>query len=236
MSVMSPTAASPKPSGSLIFPLLFACMLWPPASFAAEKTISVEQQHRDDPVLIYSVSVGNLQIGSGLVDGVAGYQPIVPFEAGADWLQNTTVSILNRTNKTIVYGSIALMFPETGDGTMQKPIATYNLTFGRIPDSAAFTASGQVLVQRTTAPPAAFGPGQTMTLRLADQITSIEGTVISIPFSAVTKCHIRRAVFFFDDGMKWDGKFSVPDSTHPGQWIQQTRGYFPGVPTWPPKF
>jgi hypothetical protein len=216
--------------------LLLATIVWPTATFAADKTISVEHQHRDEPVLIYSVTVGNIEVQSGMVDGLTGYLPVVPFDGDANWLENASISLLNRTNKTIVYGSIALMFPETGDGTMQKPISTYNLTFGRIPDAAAFTGSGQPLRQPSTQLPASLLPGQTMTLSVAGQINLVKNSIVRIPFSAVTTCNIRRVLFFFDDGMKWDGRFYVPDAAYLGQWKLVAGRYFPGMPVWPPKF
>ncbi len=216
--------------------ILLATIVWPIAIFAADKTVSVEHQHRDEPVLIYSVKVGNVEVQSGMVDGFNGYLPVVPFDGDADWLQNASISLLNRTNKTIVYGNIALMFPETGDGSAQQPMSTYYLIFGRIPDVAAFTGSGQPLRQPSTWSPAALLPGQTMTLSLADQINRVKNSIVRIPFSAVTTCNIRRVLFFFDDGMKWDGKFYVPDSAYPGQWSLVGGRYFPGIPVWPPKF
>jgi hypothetical protein len=108
---------------------------------AAQKSIEVERQHRDEPVVITSVTVGNIAIQCGLVSGAADYQPVLPFDADDNWLQSTTLYLLNRTNKNIVYGQIALLFPETGDGSQQRPIATYNITFGQIPDMAAFSST-----------------------------------------------------------------------------------------------
>jgi hypothetical protein len=66
-----------------VWPVLLAAVVWPNTAFAAERTILVEHQHRDEPVLTYSVTVGNTQVQSGSVDGLTGYLPVVPFEGDA---------------------------------------------------------------------------------------------------------------------------------------------------------
>ncbi|HEY3826339.1 MAG TPA: hypothetical protein VGL82_17360, partial [Bryobacteraceae bacterium] len=62
------------------------------------------------------VSAASRSPSRGLRQTLTTLQPIVPFEWNEDWLQNTTLYLLNRTNKTIVFGQIGLWFPETGDG------------------------------------------------------------------------------------------------------------------------
>jgi hypothetical protein len=60
--------------------------------------------------------------------------------------------------------------------------------------------------------PASFGPGQTLPINVGDFISSLKASVVSIPFTSITKCAIRRSIFIFDDGMKWDGAYSTPDA------------------------
>ncbi len=83
---------------------------------AAERRIELAQQLPNDAVMITKVMLGNSEVKCGAPVGLREFQPVVPFEAGGDWLQNLTVELLNRTSKTIAWMDIVLEFPETGDG------------------------------------------------------------------------------------------------------------------------
>jgi hypothetical protein len=203
---------------------------------ASGHTIEIEAQHRDEPILIKSVIVGGQAVEAGLIAADGSRQPVTPFQSGEDWLQNTTLVLLNRTDKTIAYIQVALMFPETGDGTPQHPIATYSLSLGRIPQTAAFSGrTGAALVQPAKMQPLSLKPGQTASISLGNYFAEIQANIQSVPFSSITKCNIRRAVVFCDDGLKWDGAYSTPDPGRPGKWNRIQGRYFPGYPVWPPK-
>jgi hypothetical protein len=219
-------------------PMLLAINIAPTMALGAQRQIEVEGQHRSDAVIITQVTVGNQDIQCGLVADRTTLQPIVPFEWNEDWLQNTTLYLLNRTNKTIVFGQIGLWFPETGDGTPQRPMEVYNLTLGRLPDAAAVSVTtGKPLQQATTAQPISLAPGQTLQVHLSDYINQIRGSVAAVPFPNVTRVIVRRSSFVFDDGMRWAGEYSIPDPDHPGKWKNMPPAYFPGNGhlTWPPK-
>lgn len=122
MSLLFKMRGRNGPRGSAIaFGLLVVAAVWPNlgvvAAFAAEKVIEVEPQHRNDAVAITKVTLGSAEVQCGLVLSPAEIQPVTPIQAGDDWLQNVTIYLLNRTNKTIVEGQIVLVFPETGDGS-----------------------------------------------------------------------------------------------------------------------
>ena len=55
-----------------------------------------------DAVMISSVAVAGKPIECGLfIKPPSVIQPVAPFQAGSDWLQQMTISLVNRTNKTI---------------------------------------------------------------------------------------------------------------------------------------
>jgi hypothetical protein len=224
-----------KPASVLIFALLTLAHSGRLFALTADKAIEVERQHRDEPVLINKVTVGATDVQCGMVTSVGDFQPIVPFVAGEDWLSRTSISLLNRTDKAIAFGQVSLVFPETGDGSLQKPLAAYTITFGRIPAVVAFSGKGRPLTQPSDLSPISFAPGQTLTINVGDYIDLIKGSVVSMPFAALTKVKIQRSVFIFEDGMKWDGGYSVADAEHPGKWKPVEGRYFPGHPSWPPK-
>lgn len=221
-------------AGSTLCILVLLGSLSMPA-LASEKSIEVERQGRDEPVFVSRITYGGVDLQCGLLVGST-KQLVSPFEAGDDWLQKTTIYLQNRTNKTISFARIALIFPETGDGTAQKPTATYNISLGRIPDIDAFsTRTGQAVHQPPASRPIAFAPGQTIAVNLADYASRIKQSVRSIPFAAVTKVFVHRTVFYFDGGMRWDGAFAVPDPVS-HTWNRMPGRYFPGIPPkWPPQ-
>ena len=45
-----------------MFFALWGVVLWPNTALAADRTISVEHQHRGVQVLIYSITVGDIQV------------------------------------------------------------------------------------------------------------------------------------------------------------------------------
>ena len=87
----------------------------------AQRQIEVDAQHRSDAVLFTAVTVGNMDVQCGLVVSRSAIQTVTPFDAGDDWLQNTVLYLINRTNKTAVFGQIALWFPDTGSGSPSQP-------------------------------------------------------------------------------------------------------------------
>jgi len=216
------------------------------SGFAAEKVIQVEVQHRDDPVVITKVAYGNSEVQAGLIvdsgneANPTAVQPITPFQAASDWLQNTKLSLLNRTNKPIAELEIILTFPETGDGrSLSSPIRTYHLHLGRLPENAVFSGrTGQPLPPDLSKKPMSFLPGQTLTLNLGDYIDEVKANIVDrMPFESVTKCEILRGSIFFEDGMRWYvGRYSVPDPGQPGRRRDMEADYFPGRATWPPLY
>src|SRR5581483_1838087 len=69
-----------------------------------------------DAVMISDISVNGKSIECGLfVKPPAVVQPLTPFQADSDWLQQMTISLCNRTDRTIVFGGIIFHFPDTGD-------------------------------------------------------------------------------------------------------------------------
>jgi len=206
-------------------------------AFAADKVIEVDPQHRSDPVMITKVTLGDSEVQCGLIASPFQLQPVVPIQAGDDWLQNVTIYLFNRTNKTVVYVQIVLGFPETGDG-IQRPMRVHHITLGQLPPSVAVTGSGQPIRRDLTRKAMSFAPGQTLLIDVGVYFDQIRASVEpKMAFTAITKCIIRRSAFYFDDGMRWDGEYSVPDPERPGKWKYMDQRYFPGDEhnNWPPR-
>ena len=195
----------------------------------------------NDAVLISNVAVAGKEVECGLFIKPTVVQPVTPFQAGSDWLQQMTISLVNRTNKTIVFGNIHLHFLDTGD-CRSVPCVGAELTLGQMPAIDAYEGrTGRPL--RPEHPERAaldWGPEQTIAVHVSDYMGEIERRLADfMPETDVTKVKVYRGVFFFADGMRFTlGRYSVPDPDHPGKFKELPADYFPGRRgnNWPPGY
>ncbi|MGD0870210.1 MAG: hypothetical protein ABSB88_11705 [Bryobacteraceae bacterium] len=229
--------------GSALALALLLVMASVPATAAqAERQIDCGVAVTNDGVVITRVTVGNVVVpcmaAPGPPDGRGPYQSAPPFQADDDWLQNVTIYLFNRTNKTIVWAGVQIGFPQTGDGrSPATPQHTYNITVGRRPAVANFSPrTGQPMPLHDI--PLSFAGGRTQAIRLSEYIDQIRYTIQDALFAPVTSIRINPAYFIFDDGMSWSpgGHFATPDQEHPGKWKPMPHDYFPGNvhANWPP--
>jgi hypothetical protein len=214
---------------TLAFVLLLAMAVLP--GLAAQRQIEVNppSSYRD-AVIISEVTVGNNEVQCKLLRPHGVFQPIAPFDWGDDWVQNIEIHLFNRTNKTIVAGRLALVFPELADGTSPIGKAT-DLVWGRIPPKAAFVSNGQPMHQPAEARAVSFGPNQTFILRVGEHADKIRSSLEHFTAASwvPSRILVLRGSFHFSDGMRWlGGTYSIPDPDHPGQWKYMDSLYFPG--------
>ena len=186
-----------------------------------------------DAVMITNISVAGKTIECGLwVKWPAVIQPVTPFQADDDWLRQTTIALFNRTNKTIVFGSIDLEFLDTGD-CKSVPCSAATIELGQRPAIDAYDGrTGKpAKPAHPEMPPLAWKPLHTLVVRIGDHMDDIEHSTLvdRMPVTEVTRVDLFRGAFYFEDGMKWNGTFSVPDPEHPGKFNQLPFGYFPGA-------
>ena len=223
----------------LVFGVLSAAGIAAGPSYGAfgPKTLEVEVQHREDPLAIIRVTVAGKDILCGLQTTALERQPVVAFQAGDDWLRNTTIYLLNRTNKPIVFAQIVVDFPETDDGSAARPQWGSRITMGLLPAAVAYSGStGKPLYQDPEQKPLLLGPGETRPVSLGGYIERIQGDVENcMPFDQVTRVLVRRSWVVFEDLMEWDGQYSAWEPANLGRWKKLAPGFFPGRPFWPPK-
>ena len=199
-----------------------------------EKLLHAKDAERvADAVMITNISVAGKTIESGLwVKWPDVFQPVAPFQAADDWLRQTTVTLFNRTSKTIVYGSLILHFVDTGD-CHSTPCAGTTIEFGRMPLIDAYDArTGKPFKpNHPEMPPLDWKPLQPLTVRIADHMDDIEHSALTkrMPVTYVTTVNLYRGPFYFTDGMRWNGAFEKPDPGHPGKFQQIRYGWFPGA-------
>jgi hypothetical protein len=199
-------------------------------------SVDIDTQRSMDAVTVTSVTVGTQLMHTGVSAGAIEIKPGGPLQAGNDWLQNTSITLKNRTDKTIVCIVLGLFFPDTGDGmSSSTPVTAYFLTVGRRPDVDSFSHSGTHEAPDPNAKPLLFLPGQTLVIHFSDYFSGIQTLIEQkVPLSRILRCYISREAIYFEDGMKWGdlSGFSTPDPGHPGKFILLDRGhYFPGDPS-----
>lgn len=195
----------------------------------------------NDAILISNIAVGGKTVECGLFIEHDRVQPVTPFQASGDWLQQMTISLVNRTNKTIVYGSVIMHFVDTGD-CVSLPCAGTELHFGHMPAIDAYDGrTGQPLrLEHPERPPLGWQSEQTYVVHVSDYMDKIERSLSNfMSESAVGKVNIYRSAFYFEDGMRWTpGRYSVPDPERPGKFNHLPVDYFPGRRgnNWPPGY
>ncbi|MGH9583469.1 MAG: hypothetical protein ACRD4O_11085 [Bryobacteraceae bacterium] len=196
----------------------------------------------NDAVLISNVAVAGKTVECGLfIKPPDVVQPVTPFQAGSDWLQQMTISLINRTDKTIVFGEININFLDTGD-CKSLPCAGVQLRFGQRPTIDAYDGrTGKPRKpEHPERPPLDWKSEQTIVIHVSDYMAEIEKDLANfMPVTDVTEVKVYRGVFYFSDGMEWSlGRFSVPDPAHLGKFDRLPYSYFPGkrAHNWPPGY
>ena len=200
-----------------------------PAAAQTERQVQVPLTGKKLPVVITSVTLGDTIVQAGRFKKASPtIDPITPFQADDDWIKNLTIHLLNRTDRTIVFAKVLLIFPETGNGA-DRPYRIHFLNLGRMP-GAIFLANGQLYSQPPDWVPLSFGTGQTLAVALGDHIDQIRsGVERVILLAAATKIKVDLNEFYFADGMRWvAGGFEDPDPLRPGKWKYKGNTYFPG--------
>ena len=215
-----------------------------PAS-AGRKTLTVMPGGLMSPLFITKVVVGKRVMVLGTPLSVQQYHsnPALilnnkPFEAGRGWLNNMTIYVKNRTDKTVASATLLLNFPETGNGRTQ-PMWVYHIQLGRMPDVDAFNGkTGKPLRIDPGAKPLNLQPGQEVVIQVGDYMDKIKAYVEkAMPLFYVTRVGVSVNECTFSDGMRYSaGAYSVPDASNHGKWKYLSSHYFPGDPHryWPP--
>jgi hypothetical protein len=196
------------------------------------KIVDVDGQSRLDAVTITKVTVAGQEIQTGISSGAREVQPGTPFQADENWLKNMSITLLNRTDKAIVCAQVEVWFPDTGDGSHERPATLYTITLGQRPEWSTYMGDGSKLAPDPTKKALLVAPGKTFVINVGDDVDAMQSTVeAKLLFSEVTRVYIRRFRFYFVDGMRWDRVYTgyyVPTPNRPGQYTQLAPNYFPG--------
>lgn len=181
-----------------------------------------------DAVMITSIAVEGKPIECGLfVKPPAAVEPVTPFQAGPNWLQTMTISLMNRTNKNIASGQLTLSFLDVGD-CRHTPCPAGHIHLGQIPAIDAYDGRTGKPLPNPGTQPLDLKPDQVLAVHVGtywNDILDESGLEKFMPVTAVSKVRLDIGPFFFEDGMRWSGGglYAVPDPKH--------RGRFQNLPT-----
>jgi len=199
------------------------------------KTLVVMRGALTSPLVITKVSVGNKALLPGSPPGKRAANQIFdgrPFQAGEGWFSRMTIHIKNRTDKTVEWVNLDLLFPKPASGTWGL-LAIKSIQLGRVPDADVPVfrgVDGAPVHFPPSLKPLDLRPGQEVIVHVSHYMDSIRRMVGRImPLAAVARIRIDIASCYFNDGMRWNlGVYSVLDKSHPGKMKKLPSGYFPG--------
>jgi hypothetical protein len=199
-------------------------------------TPPVTPQYRREPVRIERITEAGRLVLPGRY--VYGEPPGKPFKAGDEWIQNLAVVIKNRTAKKIASLGLLLVFPTDNSdiaGRNGGGQIAWSIDLGEVPANARIPVAPRALIPTGTGHPLNLGPGQEMTISLADWAPAIKAKIEELrAFSSVSACILSTGTAYFEDGMVWGGpsfEYSQPMYDRPvsGAWVPMDPGFFPGV-------
>jgi hypothetical protein len=127
-------AGSLLPACAGLICVSFQAVAWGQTSQVAdlgEVSFHLTNPGASPPVKIAHVFLGEQEI-----------QLDTPVSVKGEWGRNLRVVVQNVSPKAIVEGGIVVLFPETGDGTANKPLLNFALNLGRYPKTAFIQSDG----------------------------------------------------------------------------------------------
>ena len=206
---------TPAVLGSILFALTFGGVL----AFQAtvDKIVYANAPVQiTDAVMITTIAVEGKPIECGLfVKPPVVVEPVTPFQAGPNWLQTMTISLINRTNKTIASGQITLAFLDAGD-CRHTPCPAGHIQLGQIPAIAAHDGRTGKPLPNPGTQPLDLKPDQVLAVHVGtcwNDILDESGLEKRMPVTAVSKVRIDIGLSFSRTGCDGAEEVSTPYPT-----------------------
>jgi hypothetical protein len=192
----------------------------------APRAVQIERSTGQDPAKIVRVMIGNREV-----------KPGVTFQSGDEWFKDLSVVIRNLSSKKIVFARVQVYFPETGDGTPERPRVGDQSSVGQIPENGRYSGVTGQKLEDAPRDPIVVEPGQELTVPVIshfgdDHFDNVKSSIESRqPLSSIATCVVGLATLYFDDGTKWAaGHYYRPDPNTPGKHIIISYEEFNGQP------
>jgi hypothetical protein len=203
----------------------------------AEETGSIyvyrQPKNVTDPVQITKITEGGNEIVQGVFRKPPYETPGQPIPGSDDWIENLSISFKNLTSLKIEFMHITMSFYYGEDRDDLRHAVGWALDLGQVPAVAVKSYYPKGNVPPGTGHPLEFGPGQEMTIPLADLADKIKAKIVAkTPFSSATRCVIGVAFAYFDQpGLMWGNYgmgWTLPDPDSPNGKKTLPIFFFPG--------
>ena len=163
-----------------------------------------------------------------------------PVPVSGKWLRTLLIVVQNISSKPISRGEVTLDYPETGDGSAERPIVTSYLTLGRHPSEYFLDKDGtrRDSSRENQIPEINIPPGESMSLGLLAYggVDHAFGDIEQAEFAKklghpITQIKVVLGRYYFTSGGGWQlDTFWVP-APPPELWKKATPAQFFGTST-----
>ncbi|QMV18756.1 hypothetical protein GOB94_08720 [Granulicella sp. 5B5] len=184
----------------------------------SEIVFTLRNDMTNAPIQVVGISIEGKKVSFG-----------TPVRLTGNWLGKIRVDVKNISPKELVYGTLTVWFPETGDGTSQHPYMTSAISLGRRP-LVAFRRKDGTLAPIPSAiekqVEVSFLPGSTMSFQVEPERASYEQQQVYSAADEITKAELRFSSFYFADGTQWTGGTYFAPVPPPQVWKEITPAEF----------
>jgi hypothetical protein len=138
------------------------------------------------------------------------------FDAPDDWIKDLSISVQNRSGKTILGAGMQLTFTTPA----ANPAVVYSVQLGITPAHEVSTPSGPMVLP-ASGTPLSIPPGENVRFTLARDYSAIRSAIeAKESLAQITSVSISYGTFYFDGGLRWQpNTFSRVDPASPGRYI-----------------
>lgn len=185
-----------------------------PASAEVTFTLKDADRSADWPVAIRQVTIGGRPVRFDR-----------PARAEGDWLSTVAITLVNVSPKTMVRAGMDITFPESGDGSSQRPYLGLQWVKGRVPKIVYRASDGYHLPPYWDHDaPLQLAPGGVLHLSFDRGSPSTRAWLAR---AAAIRAVLSWDTFYFGDNSRWSaGEYALPPAPPSRAWTMVSKETF----------
>lgn len=150
-----------------------------------------------------------------------------PITVSGKWLAQTVVTLRNISPKAVIQVGVVLTFPESGDGSHERPYEAAWSTLGRVPRVVYIDRNGVYHPPFGAQPaPLRVPPGGSIRLSFSRDGDAVQ-TKLADMRVPLTKATLSFTTVYFADDARWSaGEYYLAPHPAPGSWTRVTKEEF----------